>query len=512
MLSNTASLSRDERVMPHASTPSTTRNSNGWVRWIIRASGVLALSTPSAIAAAQDLPKPYVASPPARSSDAVKPPDTPKPKDAGQSDVWTQAELERVSEEIRHQVEDMRGMKYKLPVAVKITDKKGFFDYAKKRQDETVTPERTKRDITVAKLLGLVPVDMDLEQTMLALLEDQVGGFYDPGSNTFFLMDSFTGGVAKIILAHELTHALDDQYFDIDGTLKKANGETDAELAFQAVIEGSGTGLMNQWYLKNASAVSMEDLQRAQSMGGDKLESAPPYLWKPLLAVYLRGDGFLAHADGMNLTMKAASTDDIRAAMSHPPRSTEQILHPKKYWDEGKRDEPKSIAIDVKSAPAGWTLLGEDTLGELYLAMLTTPVAERGGLDAANPMSILGIRYTNKSAEGWGGDRLALFGRGEDRMLELVTCWDTAKDADEFAHALGDAKKPTAIPVFSSADRGPAAGWEAGYTATDAVVTRETAADGTTACVVLRVFSFAQREKEVDVTKLLVPWKLAATK
>jgi hypothetical protein len=440
------------------------------------------------------------------------PPTPPAPAPA--SEVWTQAELERVTAEISAQVEVLRGQKYKTPVPVKITDKKGFFTYAKSRQDATQTPQRMQRDESVAKLLGLIPSTMDLEKTMLKLLEDQVGGFYDPESKSFYLMESFTGGVAKIILAHELTHALDDQYYDIDGTLKKIAGNTDAEVAFQAVVEGSGTGEMNQWFKAHMTEVSMEDLSRAQGMGADQLADAPPYLWKPLLAVYLRGDGFLTHQKGMNLTMKAATTDDVRMAFQSPPRSTEQILHPAKYWDEKSLDEPVPVAIDTSKLPAGWMVLGEDTLGELYLAMLTTPAKDRKGLDVANPMSMLGIKYTNTAAEGWGGDRLVLLGHGEDRMLQLVTVWDTLKDADEFASALGDPRNPAAIPVWAGAERDAKKGWSAGNTATDAIVSRETAAnpvDGKSACVIVRVFSFAgERMKDDDVAQMSLPWKLTA--
>lgn len=441
---------------------------------------------------------------------------TPATPTTQASEVWTQAELERVTAEISAQIETMRGQKYKSPVPVKITDKKGFFAYAKSRQDATQTPERMKRDESVAKLLGLIPSTMDLEKTMLALLEEQVGGFYDPESKSFYLMESFTGGVAKIILAHELTHALDDQYYDIDGMLKKIEGNTDAEVAFQAVVEGSGTGEMNQWFKAHMKEVSIEDLSRAQGMGADQLAEAPPYLWKPLLAVYLRGDGFLTRQDGMNITMKGATAADLRRAFEAPPRSTEQILHPAKYWDDATKDEPVSIAIDAAKAPAGWKVLGQDTLGELYLAMLTTPIEKRKGLDVNDPMSMLGIKYTNTAAEGWGGDRLVLLGRGEDRFLQLVTVWDTAKDADEFAAALGDPRHPTAIPVWAGAERKADQGWSAGNTATDAIVTRETAAnpiDDKSACVIVRVFSFAgERMKDEEVAKMSLPWKLAETK
>jgi len=360
---------------------------------------------------------------------------------------WTQPELERVTDEIRAQIEELRGMKYTRPVAAKITDKKGFLEYARKRQEATETPERRQRDETVAKMLGLIPFGLDLSKTLETFLENQVGGFYDPGTNTFYLMESFSGDLARIILAHELTHALDDQCFGLDKLIQGAAGDTDAEFAIQAMAEGSGTNAMNVWTVKHMAELDKEALMKSADLGTEGLDTAPTLIWKPLLAAYLRGEGFLVHADGMNILAKAAKNDELRECFTRPPLSSEQILHPKKYWDKQKRDDPVRIAIDASALPKDWKVLAQDTLGELALALFTQPFAERGGLDVAkNPLSIMNVQYTNKAAEGWGGDRLVLLGNGDARVLYLVTVWDTPEDASEFFAAatsqLGDGAEP----------------------------------------------------------------------
>jgi hypothetical protein len=81
-------------------------------------------------------------------------------------------------------------------------------------------------------------------------------------------------------------------------------------------------------------------------------------------------------------------------------------------------------------------MLREDTLGELMTALVTTPAADRGTLDASNPMSILGVTFTNELASGWDGDRVALAGRGDSRVLRWVSVWDTERDAGEFFGAM----------------------------------------------------------------------------
>jgi hypothetical protein len=172
------------------------------------------------------------------------------------------------------------------------------------------------------------------------------------------------------------------------------------------------------------------------NLGTEGLDTAPTLIWKPLLAAYLRGEGFLVHAESMNLMAKAAKNDELRQAFGAPPRSSEQILHPKKYWDKELRDDPVRVALDTSALPQDWKVLAQDTLGELYLALFTQPLAERGGLDVAkNPLSIMGVKYTNEAAQGWGGDRLVLLGKGDARVLYLVTVWDTAQDEGEFFDA-----------------------------------------------------------------------------
>jgi hypothetical protein len=248
-------------------------------------------------------------------------------------------------------------------------------------------------------------------------------------------MSSFQGGLAKIILAHELTHALDDQLFDIDGTLDRLAGNADAQMAYQAVVEGSGTSTMNQWMLKHIGKdLTLEDLTGASEMDTGGLEKAPAALWKPMLMVYLRGAAFLVRSDNVGVgQMKAIDRADLERAFTRPPRSTEQILHPEKYWDPEQLDEPVQIDIDTSALEAtGWKLVNQETLGEATLALVTSPEKDRGGLNASNPFKLMGTKYTNRDAEGWGGDRYVLLEKDGVTFIHLTTLWDTEKDAEEF--------------------------------------------------------------------------------
>ncbi len=356
---------------------------------------------------------------------------------------WTQEELEAVTAVIQKDVEKIREAEFKHPVAVKIIDKAGFLKFAISHTEETTTPDQLKAEETIGKMLGMIPAEMDLLKSTLALLEGQVGGFYDPAGNIFYLMEGFTGGIAKVILAHELTHALDDQYYDLDGGFASRMQNRDSLSAYQAVVEGSGTAAMQHWTLSHLGEINLAELAENDSLGTEAMADAPAALWKPMLASYMAGQAFLtagqkalkAEAKKLNPGSKPSSValaTVINLAFESPPLSTEQILHPEKYWEKAERDEPLQVEVSIP-APKGWTVLDKTVLGELQLALITE---DSKPVDFGNPMSLMGIKYTNSIAAGWGGDQLALYGKDDARMLVVTIAWDTKQDADEFMSAM----------------------------------------------------------------------------
>lgn len=366
------------------------------------------------------------------------------PLSAAQDYEWNQAELESISAAIQEHITELRGEEFSRPVEVKLASSEDFYAYANSRIEDSETPEKLAADELIAKLLGLVPPDMNLMETMLAMLETQVGGYYDPASDSFSLMSKCPRSIAPIILAHELDHALDDQLFGIDEGLAKVSHITDASTSFSAVVEGSGTNIMTRWMMQysswaeeNGGALDLEEYARMQESSKDGMLKAPMIMWKPMLLVYMRGASFLVRSDSaMAGSIKPASSEDIRAAFTNPPLSTEQILHPEKYWDAELRDDPRPVAFDTSELPSGWEVLREDRMGEAVLAIVTTPNSSTTGFDVTDMSAQLGIEFTSRAAEGWGGDALILVGKEDARYMRLVTVWDTERDAGEFMGAL----------------------------------------------------------------------------
>ncbi len=375
----------------------------------------------------------------------VVPADPPVQEAAADAEVWSQEELEAVSERIRVQVEELRGRAFQRDVAVRLMDKEGLVQVLLDEFAEDYSDQKIAGIDVTARMLGLLPPDADYKQATLDFVRDQVGGFYLPGTDTFYLMESFTGGVAKVILSHELTHALDDQHFDLDASLQARLGNSDAALAFMAVVEGTASVLMTQWATQHVvdGEISMADMQEADRAQAQSLEDAPRYLWLPLLAPYIAGMQFLVEEDsvlaaGMKIARAARDGTPIPydEAYADPPRSSEQVLHPEKYWDPAQRDEPRQIEFALEGdLPEGWEILHEDVLGELVLGILTVPYSERGGVTMSQE-AVMGVAYTHDASAGWGGDRVALLGHEDQRFLRLVTVWDSPRDAGEFYGAM----------------------------------------------------------------------------
>ncbi len=346
-----------------------------------------------------------------------------------------QVQLERMAKKMRPEIEALRGEKFQREVAVMLADEELFRGQVEERIARISPLEKREVEGEVAKLLGAIPIELEYASTLNEALAEQLGGFYDPGEEVLYLQARYAGGVARAIVAHELGHALDDQLADLDRLDEERRENSDARFAFHAVREGSGMSMMRAWALQNIGEVMPADMKQAASLGMKSFESAPPFLWKPISAAYLQGSAFLNRVeDFRSASEKPPKGADISAAFRDLPRSSEQILHPQKYWDETARDEPVDVRFVLGDLPEGWTVLGEDTLGEFGWALVVEPLQRRQGLQGK---ALNKARFTYKPAEGWGGDRYVILGKGPARILLCETVWDTLEDAGEFAASAG---------------------------------------------------------------------------
>ena len=385
------------------------------------------------------------------------------------------ADLVKMADEVAKDVEILRGWKFKAPVKKALVTEKETRAWMEKEVDKQLPREKSDRGQAVLRLVGLVPPNCDVRKTLLDLLQGQVEGFYDPDTKILSLVErpgvKRIAFVERIMLAHELTHALDDQYADLAGFVKKhLADDVDADLAAAAVLEGSATFLMTRYMLMQqvSGELDMEGLQqyvKDEAARTQTLLSAPRY-FTSMLATYMCGMNFLARG---NLAGRLAGGKDLGdealAAFKDPPRSTTQVLHPEKYWDPKAREEPVIVNDDdmAKSARVAvggdWGIAHKDTIGELMAAVLTTPKDQKPDILAMQDSGY----WTNEAAAGWAGDRFYLLARTSpnasgpiiDETCKgiWITLWNTPKDRDEFVAAY-DQNGPAGHATFKWAKLG----------------------------------------------------------
>jgi hypothetical protein len=347
----------------------------------------------------------------------------------------TQAEAVAAVAAVLPDVQSIRGFTFKTKVPVTVIDDAKAREYALARFRRMTPEAKIRSDERAFRLLGLVPADLDMLKTLLDVLEEQAGGYYDPTTKSFYLLDDMPKEATGLLAAHEMTHALEDQRYDLDTLLAKRLDDDDASFALSAVIEGSATAAAAV-YVANGVATGKVDQADLGAMGEtvpmDRLNALPPVMRRQLLGPYALGLHFLGRGDVARLK-SGFPKRDVDAAWENLPRSSEQILHPEKYWDPKLRDEPKRVIVPSAASllGKGWKRAGSGVLGELTLGSLVgAPTPEAGDLASGQE------QWTNAAASGWGGDRFEVWTKGDAAVVLLATVWDTAKDAEEFASAL----------------------------------------------------------------------------
>ncbi len=287
-----------------------------------------------------------------------------------------------------------------------------------KNLDESSTPEEMRASERELKKLGLVPPDFQLRAFIISLLTEQVAGYYDPKTQEFYLADWIDVDAQKTVMAHELTHALQDQHFNLRRFEKWPKGDSDAELAAHALIEGDATLAMMYYALRRPKSASAESLPpEADDSTMDQLNKAPRALRESLLFPYEWGMNWAFQVH------KRRGWDGLSRAFTELPQSTEQIMHPEKYF---VREEPVKVEMPNLAVKLGakWRRTDYDVHGEwsFYLVL-----GEYLKDDA----------QAKKAAAGWSGDCFALYegAKPQEVMIAMLSVWDTEQDAREFFEA-----------------------------------------------------------------------------
>jgi hypothetical protein len=323
----------------------------------------------------------------------TSPTDSPPP--ASESDVRAAVD------EIGAVVERERGLTFTEPVEVELAGEGDFQRRLLEDFDEDV--DELRQTEVLLKAFGLVEPDSDLVESMRTLLGAGVVGFYDPETDELVVRGTTLSPYVRTTIAHELTHALDDQHFDLD---RPEYDDADDEIGFGfgAVVEGNARRVEEAYLATLSDEEQLDAAAEELALGsGLDLGDVPPVLVELISAPYGLGERFVDEL------IDEGGQPALDAAFDAPPRTSEQVIDPTAY----RAGEP-GAEVPVPSVPG--EVVDDGVAGQFLIQIVLG--------------SELGDDQARAAAEGWGGDRVVAWRTGNRPCVTLSAVGD---DADETA-------------------------------------------------------------------------------
>jgi hypothetical protein len=332
-------------------------------------------------------------------------------------------EFLKAADEVLQQMSVILHLPIKQPLKKSLRSKQEIRAYLIQADKEDKNDAERYADAKSLEAFGLIPKNFPLDSFMLDVLPEQVAGLYDPKAKEFYIADWIPSDEQRDVMSHELTHALEDQSFDVDPWIKAARPNDDAELARDSVSEGTALAAMLDYSLRDQhlSVREIGDVTALIRPGAieemDKdsnLAKAPIVIRDSLLFPYLAGTSF-----SQQFLKAHTGWQDLHLLFERPPVSTQQIIHPDFYLKDvgpAKVSLPKLKTV----VPADWKPLEENVMGEFGLEEILKQL-----LDPARAAQL---------APSWDGDRYALFedAKTKDSRLVFLLALETTDDAARF--------------------------------------------------------------------------------
>ncbi|MGA8429577.1 MAG: hypothetical protein WB729_07125 [Candidatus Sulfotelmatobacter sp.] len=352
----------------------------------------------------------------------------------------------REAEELFHSVDEIlafdskqTGLPIKKEVKRKLTSREEVVSYLTKHMNDEDT-QRLRRSELVLKKFGLLPRDYDLEKLLVALLREQVAGYYDPKTKTVNLLDWVPIEEQEPVMAHELTHALQDQTINLQKWMKKGEKDlaeirkdpTPADIendeidnARQAVIEGQAEAVMLQYALSPVGRSIIDSPDLVESMESSMLDGTPDSTAFRDAPIFLKESLTFPYSYGLEFEVKLWQTGGKEKAfagvLANPPHTTRQIMEPDTYLS-GEKIDPMRIpdfARDFKE----YMKFDIGAMGEFDVDILIEQYAGKQLAKRLYPEWRGGYYYAARSK----ADTAAPIG------LLYVSRWASAEKASEFA-------------------------------------------------------------------------------
>jgi hypothetical protein len=349
------------------------------------------------------------------------------------------AEFFATADEVLAEMSKLLSMPILHPVKKSMRSREEIRAYLLAQEKKDKDSAKDYADQRTLEMFGLLPKDFPLEQTLNDILTEQIAGLYDPDSQEFFISDWTEPAELKMIMAHELTHALQDQHYHIDTWRDAAKPNDDAELARDSVLEGAAVAAMVDYMLRDQGK-GVRDLPAidpslvvGDASSSPLLSKAPMVIRDELLFPYLAGmqftQAFLKATNGW---------PDFGRVFANPPASTQQIMHPDLYLN-GVTRAPVVLPDFPALLPAEWKQLDANLMGEFGLQEVLKQF-----LPDAQALAI---------APTWAGDRYAIFENQKTKQdllvfrLRLTSAADAARFFGFYSDVL-EAKDSTRTNLY----------------------------------------------------------------
>jgi hypothetical protein len=383
----------------------------------------------------------------ASSAQAPTVPSEAKPGEQNPSAQQPEAKITpRQAEELFHSVDEIlafdskqTGLPIKREVKRRLTSRDEVESYLTKHmKDEDV--KRLQRSELVLKKFGLLPRNFDLEKLLVALMREQVAGYYDPKTKTVNLLDWVPMEEQEPVMAHELTHALQDQAVGLNkwmgrgekdlGEIKKDPTPADIENdeiddTREAVIEGQAEAVMLQYELAPVGksivdSTELVDAMESQMENGTDdstvFKDAPIFLKESLTFPYSYGLEF-----EVKLLQAGGKQKAFADVLANPPHMTRQIMQPETYLS-GEKLPPMPV-IEFKRDFKDYVKFDIGAMGEFDVAVLIEQYAGKAVANRLYPEWRGGYYYAAKPK----GNTAAPLG------LMYVSRWSDGEKSAEFA-------------------------------------------------------------------------------
>jgi hypothetical protein len=279
-----------------------------------------------------------------------------------------EADVKRSMDQIQNAVVEIRGLQAHADVPRALLTPDQLRERVINDFLANYTPEDAQQDVVELTALGLIEPSFDFLDFYTELLSEQVAGFYDNDVKEMFIVqgESFAGP-ERLTFAHEYTHALQDQTYDIENGLRYnediCQEDTERCAAIQALLEGDASSVEMQWFINYATQDDQQQVVDFYSSYSSPIyDSAPAFLKEDFIFPYTYGQAFVEKL------MNDGGWEAVDAAYANVPVSTEQILHPEKYPD----DKPVTVELPDLLAVLGdgWSELDSNVMGEWYTYLI----------------------------------------------------------------------------------------------------------------------------------------------